>query len=350
MTTQPHIWLYVQSTVISNLVPKIPPCDESQVSQPQNPGPTVCKPKLAKRKASSDLHAQSNRKGKSKHVQWAALPSATSAAPTPLHSERETAADLRRTKNFCDFLKRSFELRHSLNEQNCVGFLQNSCLYKHSFYFRNDLTRLDLNDEVGYTTTTFGEALEQDAYGVVKMVDQLRIALKLAISVLQYNDTPWLLSNWRLSDIKYLGTKDTVDATALKTLHLSSEISKRSNGSLMEGVTLARDAVTNETRYGIPNPTLFCLGVALLEIAHWSPIESKRISEDGDSLVLTVRRLERYRAIPLGPEYLSIAKRCLWCDFGFGNQLSEKGLQSAVYTKVVWELEELITRFSKLGL
>lgn len=98
------------------------------------------------------------------------------------------------------------------------------------------------------------------------------------------------------------------------------------------------------------NPFPFCLGVTLLEIAHWAPIERMMKKEDEGEAVLAARRLQRDRSIPFGLEYLNIAKRCLWCDFGFGDQLSEKGLQSAVYTNVVWELEELIARFSKIGL
>jgi hypothetical protein len=232
----------------------------------------------------------------------------------------------------------------------CLGYLQDSGFYKQSFYFRNDTMIHDLNASSQAKIYSIGDAMKQDVYDFIGIVDQLRIAHKLAIAVLQYNETPWLPDHWRLLDIKYLGTSGAMDTTALRTLHLSSEITKRPNTAQMDGIRLAKDAVTNQMRQGITNSTLFCLVVALIEIAYWSPIEEKATDDDDKNPALTARRLQKDRAPPLGLEYQSISKRCLSCDFGFGDQLSEKGLQSAVYTNIVCELEELITKFTKLGI
>jgi hypothetical protein len=182
----------------------------------------------------------------------------------------------------------------------------------------------------GSTIISIKDALKQDVYHIIRVVGQLRIAHKLAIVVLQYNETLWLPNDWRLLDIHCLGTNTSTDATTLKTLHVSSEIRNDPNAMRVDRVQLSRNTVANETRQGITNPILFCLGIALLEIAYWSPIEAKMIEEDESNPVLATRRLQNDRSIPLSPEYLSIAKRCLWCDFGFGDQLSEKGLQSVV--------------------
>jgi hypothetical protein len=207
----------------------------------------------------------------------------------------------------------------------------------------------DLNASSQAKVYSVEDAMKQNVYEFLGIVDQLRIAHRLAIAVLQY-ETPWLPDHWRLLDMKYLETSGTMDATALRTLHLSSEIKKRPNTAQTDGIKFAKDAVTNQMRQGITNSTLFCLGVALLEIAYWSPIEEKATEDDDNNPVLTARRLQKDRAPPLGPEFQRIAKRCLSCDFGFGDQLSEKGLQSAVYTNVVCELEELITNYTKLGI
>lgn len=232
----------------------------------------------------------------------------------------------------------------------CIGYLQDPCLYRHSFYFRDDATVSIMNGLSGATVYSVQDILKQDVYDVIGIVDQLRIAHRLAIAVLQYNETPWLPDHWRLFDLKYLGSDTTMDVATMRTLHLSSEISKQPNASQMEGIKVARDAVTNQMRQGITNSTLFCLGVAMLEVAYWSPIEAKMTEDDESNPVLTARRLQRDRSPPLGLEFQSIAKRCLWCDFGFGDQLNQKGLQSAVYTNVVWELERLITKFTELGI
>ncbi|KAG9197211.1 hypothetical protein G6514_001969 [Epicoccum nigrum] len=192
--------------------------------------------------------------------------------------------------------------------------------------------------------------MQQDVYDFIGYVDQLRIAHKLAIAVLQYNETPWLPDHWLLIDMMYFEMSDKMDATTLRTIHLSSDITKRPNTARMDGIKHAKDAVTDQMRQGIPNSTLFCLDVALLEIAYWSPIEEKATKEDDKNPVLIARRLQKDRAPPLGLEFQSIVKRCLSCDFGFGDQLIGKGLRPAVYNNVVCELEELITKFIKLGM
>lgn len=306
--------------------------------------------KSVKKKASSELSSQSNQRKKAKTVQWATLPSARSAFVSTPCEFSDIATDLRQTKNICSFLMQRYTARTITPGLRCVGYLQDSGLYKHSFYFRNGTTTHDLNASSQAKIYSIEDAMKQDVYDFISVVDQLRIAHKLAIAVLQYNETPWLPNHWRLLDMKYLETSGTMDTTALRTLHLSSEIITRSNTAQMDGVKLAKDAATNQMRQGITNSTLFCLGVALLEIAYWSPIEEKATEDDDENPVLTARRLQKDRAPPLGVDFQSIAKRCLSCDFGFGDQLSEKGLQSAVYTNVVCELEELITKFTKLGI
>ena len=303
-----------------------------------------------KKKASSELFPKSNQRKKAKKVQWATLPTTTSTSVSTPCDFADITTDLRQTKNICSFLTQCYSARAITPGLRCLGYLENSGLYKHSFYFRNGTMIHDLNASSQAKLYSIEDAMKEDVYDFIGFVDQLRIAHKLAIAVLQNNETPWLPDHWRLFDIRYLGTSVTMDSTAFRTLHLSSEITKRPNTAQMDGIKLAKHAVTNQMRQGITNSTLFCLGVALMEIAYWSPIEEKATDDDDKNPVLTARRLQKDRAPPLGLEFQSIAKRCLSCDFGFGDQLSEKGLQSAVYTNVVCELEELITKFTKLGI
>jgi hypothetical protein len=105
---------------------------------------------------------------------------------------------------------------------------------------------------------------------------------------------------------------------------------------------------TDEMYRGINNKTLFCLGVALLEIAHWKPLTSLWHDYDADE-IQTARRLAG-RTTSLGKFYQEIIQKCLRCDFGFGTDLSRTELQSAVYSDVVCPLEELIEKLSGLGI
>ncbi|KAF3033695.1 hypothetical protein E8E12_004401 [Didymella heteroderae] len=113
----------------------------------------------------------------------------------------------------------------------------------------------------------------------------------------------------------------------------------------MDDVKHTVHTVSEQVQYGINNTTLFFLGVALLEIAHWKPIEEKMIARDLDNEIFAARRLAAGRA-PLGPQYQKIAEKCLQCNFGFGTSLSSKSLQTAVYNDVVCELEAMIEKLA----
>ncbi|KAF2998300.1 hypothetical protein E8E13_007423 [Curvularia kusanoi] len=169
--------------------------------------------------------------------------------------------------------------------------------------------------------------------------------------MLQFNDTPWLRRQWRLTDLKYLGSSNSYSMAALKTMHLNSQISPTSDPNATEGQMDGiqhTDAVTDEVRQGVDNTTLFSLGIAMLEIAYWTPIEQKMTAMDENNCVLAARRLMCDRGAPLGPEYQRIAAKCLRCDFGFGPSLNSNGLQSAIYNDVVLQLDGMIKRLENL--
>ena len=103
-------------------------------------------------------------------------------------------------------------------------------------------------------------------------------------------------------------------------------------------------AFSEEDYFGINNITLFFLGVALLEVAHWKPLESLSNPQDPNA-ILTARRLAS-KPSPLGKRYQEVVRKCLQCNFGFGTDLSKKELQTAVYGDVVCPLEEMLKALS----
>jgi hypothetical protein len=215
-------------------------------------------------------------------------------------------------------------------------------MYKHMFYFRDKA----LKPQSGISSIR--DALRQDVYDTLQPEDRLKLAHKLALATLQYNDTPWLHEQWRLQDLNYLGSSSSFSAAALQTLHFNSRISTPPSATLpegpMDGIQRATHTVTDQVRFGITNTTLFFLGIALLEIAYWKPIEEKMTAGDEDNQIFAARRLMLDRGAPLGPEYQRIAQKCLECNFGFGNKLGNRGLQSAVYNDVVCQLERMVGR------
>jgi hypothetical protein len=101
------------------------------------------------------------------------------------------------------------------------------------------------------------------------------------------------------------------------------------------GQELGESALEYE-KYGIRNPTLYRLGVALLEIGYWQNLNPANVA-GVRQLVLPKRGSWK-----VYPRYLDVAKRCLDCDFAFGTDLSKKSLQTAVQDKVLRELDVMI--------
>jgi hypothetical protein len=321
-----------------------------------------------KKKASTDLvQVVACKKTKKKHVRFTDI---TLEPETICYTESSTndvsagitktiahqtssGINLCQTKNFCHYLKQNVQLcSESLTKHHCVGYLESPHMYRHMFYLQNKELSLSKNPDrrpdrpEESSVMSVLDLIGQGVDDTLTMVDQLKLAHKTALAILQFNATPWLVQRWRLKDLSYFGNRNTFDEEALKTLHLSSQISSvvKLETVTMEGVEEVVGAFSEEDYFGINNTTLFFLGVALLELAHWKSLESLSTQQDPNP-ILTARRLAS-RPTPLGPRYQEIARKCLQCNFGFGTDLNKKELQTAVYGDVVCQLERMIETLS----
>ena len=170
--------------------------------------------------------------------------------------------------------------------------------------------------------------------------EQLRLALRLARSVLQYHSTPWWRRTWSLSDLSYFDTETELSAS-LATLHIGAELgSNKRDPMALE--TLVADVPTppadNEAELscGILNATLYSLGAALVQIGHWVTLDMTD--------VVAVRKVGA-KPSRLGPRYDELTERCLACVFGYGADLSKPQLQNAIYGTVIHELEDMVALF-----
>jgi hypothetical protein len=177
-----------------------------------------------------------------------------------------------------------------------------------------------------------------DAY--LSVPEQLNLALRLARSVLQFHSTPWWRQHWDLSDLSYFDIENEV-ASSLSTPPIGfasfDESSMRMQG-LFETTDFSQLNDEN-LRFGIRNIIMYRLGAALLQISRWELLD-----------VCDVVQLRRKAEQPsrLGPRYDDLARKCLYCDFGFGSDLGKRQLQYAVYTDVVCELEQIVGLYYSL--
>jgi hypothetical protein len=256
--------------------------------------------------------------------------------------------NLCQTQNICHYLKQNLQLCGNSLSKHCVGYLESPKKYRHVFYLQK--RRLETNSKQNQrkegSLFSIFDLMAQKVEDALTIVDQLKLAHKAALAMLQFNDTPWLSPRWRLADVSYFGSGGVFNEDSLKTLHLSSQLAPRQQRltSDMEGIEAIKPLFSEEEYFGIENPTLFSLGVALLEIAHWQPLESLSTLPYPNEYV-AARRLAS-RPTPLGPKYQEIARKCLQCNFGFGTDLKKKELQAGVYGDVVCQLEKMIETLS----
>jgi hypothetical protein len=346
------IWLYVQSTTIN--------ASEYAAMAPKvNETPQMSPPMVLKKKASSDLNESKACRKKKKRVCFLDVTNEEALWSTPSRGldlphissvispqAAMVLQNLCQSSNICQYLRRTLHARNSFKPNQCVGYLETPQMYKQLFCYPKEALSVRTRPEAQKPAAFLSilDIMGNDPDDVLSVEDQLKLAHRTALAVLQFHDTPWLPKHWRLQRISYLGSRDVFDETTLKTLHLSSQlcapIDPEPHSLAMEGVC-AEATVSEEVQLGINNTTLFYLGVALLEIAHWTPLEDKMTPRDLNNPVFAARRLASGRT-PLGPEYARIAQKCLQCNFGFGTELSSKGLQAAVYSEVVCQMEKMM--------
>ncbi|KAI8716924.1 hypothetical protein NCS52_00987000 [Fusarium sp. LHS14.1] len=177
------------------------------------------------------------------------------------------------------------------------------------------------------------------------IVHQLRLALQIASAVLKFSSTPWLREYWSARDL-YLFHQSQSDelSASIQTMHFKVDVVNSQNldcESFMDvdmslpnpPMSALMDQATR--KYGIRNMTLYSLGVVLLAIGQWAPVDLNDVEE--------VRRLAA-EPCRLGPRYQELTQKVLDCDFGYGKDLAKPRLQEAVYENVLVELEKMIER------
>ncbi|KAL2679276.1 hypothetical protein Neosp_010043 [[Neocosmospora] mangrovei] len=232
----------------------------------------------------------------------------------------------------------------------CLGHIDCSVeeSFRHSFYPLPDdeLERKEcqaaLNPE---EVMRMDDILAKPVDKRLTIVHQLRLALQIASAVLKFSSTPWLREYWSVRDL-YLfhGSQADELSASIQTMHFRVDVINSQNldyesfmdvdmSLLNAPMSALMDQATR--KYGIRNMTLYSLGVVLLAIGQWAPVDLNDVEE--------VRRLAA-EPCRLGPRYQEITQKVLDCDFGYGKDLAKPRLQEAVYENVLLELETMIER------
>lgn len=271
---------------------------------------------------------------------------ATTQLPTPEASEpQSTICENLMETDICSVLTEERSRLITASLPRYLGYIESSVTdnFRHSIYHGSERKGLD-PQRLAFMSQIFGKSVES----AMTVVDQLKLARNMVVAVLKFHSTPWLQQYFVADDFRFFEV-DTKLSSSLRTLHFSVDLISKGrtepSESCMQGIDMpdTSEALIEEVenarmQYGIRNMTLWSLGAILLQIGRWSKISSL------DDVVI-VRKLSS-QVPPLGPRYQQLTKKCLDCDFGYGDDLSKSRLQKALYENLVCELTEMIEGLS----
>lgn len=170
----------------------------------------------------------------------------------------------------------------------------------------------------------------------------LILALKLAASVLQLHNTPWLDENWGKQHIQFLLHRDSQGDALVESAFVSRKINSSEPRPLQP---LSEPVVSLGTR----NRCLFSLGIVLIELWFGKTLKSLRGGNNADQemesnpvedLTAAINILDDvYRQA--GDWYGDAVRRCLYCDFDQRNtSLEESAMRESVFQGVMLPLRD----------
>ena len=348
LSTDVPIWLQIRSITSLAIcrVPTPPPpalasvlrSGTNEASRVESQEPPI-KAKSKKRVRMSDTKD---------NVRSIRTPASTSTLTTQAQSF--VMLDLKTTTSVCCHVTR-VRSSSSACQDGCVGFLEVAKSQPATRFMFYDASKLATNDASACTRRQGALPIK----GLVQrfqILQKITLAQKLAEAVLQYHSTSWLPQAWTLQDVAYFTSRSHADASnmtnALDSLHLSNRFPVYAPSNT-ESQQTTLDLKHN---FGIRNLTLAKLGVALLDICAQSMIMAPGLDGTPQSRdIIEARKLldEQHHSITtLGPRYLEVVRKCLYCDFSCNDDLHGEALQSAVYTEVVCTLQDMKTQWKKV--
>ena len=169
--------------------------------------------------------------------------------------------------------------------------------------------------------------------------ERLKLGVRLASSVLQFHRTEWLKERWGKQDIYLIqGDSSQSRSLSLETPVVSQDFSSES--SVSEG--------SIESHIVHCNPSLFSLGIVLVELWFWRSVESFQADIPQSSGPVANSDTTRFNIACMlidkvygdaGVNYGDIFRRCIKGLDHKEIQLEDEGFKNEVYLKILQPLE-----------
>ncbi|KAL8791112.1 MAG: hypothetical protein Q9195_006056 [Heterodermia aff. obscurata] len=268
----------------------------------------------------------------------------TPVVSTPKSSSATTSGSLLSQEDLSK-LKKINSLCRALIPQNehCLGYLSPGERHALTLHCAQDgASRLNRRALISFTELMAPHPRSDKlplARGNLSLswAERLEIALTVASSILQLQQTPWLRDDWTKEDLSLC--KDCTDETKQHVL-----VSKAFPATDLTDSSRAAKV------FGLPrNKTLFALGIFLIELCLGEAFESLRSPQDpldanGHTNILTdlsaADRLTKHIYGEVGDRYGDVVRRCIHCDFNQRSiNLEDDNFRQAVYEGVITPLQ-----------
>ncbi|KAF4462043.1 hypothetical protein FALBO_11146 [Fusarium albosuccineum] len=179
------------------------------------------------------------------------------------------------------------------------------------------------------------------------LAERVKLALAISASVLQLSKTPWLQEALTRKNIYFFRRGNSLS-------YSSPFLLRTFKGGSVSHIKATSSNITPGCAV-INNPTLFALGVLLLEIILSASLDQLRMPEEssfqGDDLgimrdFITAHRLLEQEMASVNTGYKAVIQRCIGCHET--KDLDEDSFREKVYSGVVMELEAIFEH-TKLG-
>lgn len=267
---------------------------------------------------------------------------------------KSLAKDLSSVQSICVYMQTSLENIEPSTSLSPIGYLQEREIKDHATVpIKHIIYPPKASKSYEQPILSLSDALlaAQTTYGLWRP-EKLRLAKTFARAVLQFYSTPWLNENWGSQDILFYNPENPLSHKSLGPPSLTVRLVKPPpDEPKLQLITDLTDLTTPGSEHCLPVPNIFLfrLGVVLLELALDMPFcdLQKRQQKEGQSKefieLFTARTLAFSPKVTkqMGSRYSRLVNRCLFCDFGLGDnyELGNSALQSMFYQYVVLELE-----------
>lgn len=172
--------------------------------------------------------------------------------------------------------------------------------------------------------------------------NRLYLALTLASSVLQLDETPWLPKNWRSKNIFILHTSQPTSRTQDPVQsYLSCEV-------LGDAAEANAASTSRAATYITRSEVLLSLGIVLTELGLAKTLEDLQIPRDSETNVdesvrriIIARRLLGEVETKAGTPYRDVVQRCLDCSFNVREaNLENEEFHQEVFAHIVTPLSQ----------